>query len=156
MSDQTERYLLTARVLWLAVLISGLVLSGAGYFLARSQGASLLNWHGFLDWPLPVERWVLLPAVGVAVMVLLVIWHFLIGGPAAAGEGEEAPDEPTLREWFRRQVLFAAFADMLVALAFVSALLLGTVLLLWMVSVETAVVLLFYLPSSDALEPTQF
>ncbi|MFO7959284.1 MAG: hypothetical protein R6X33_19545 [Candidatus Brocadiia bacterium] len=156
MSDQTERYLLSARVVWLAVLISGLVLSGAGYFLARSQGASLLNWNGFLDWPLPVARSVLLPAVGVAVMVLLVVWHLLIGGPPAAVEGGEGPGEPALREWFRRQVLFAAFADMLVALAFVSALLLGTVLLLWMVSVETAVVLLFYLPSSDDLEPTQF
>lgn len=154
MTDQKGRYVLTAQVMWLAVLTSGLVLGGAGYFVARSQGGSLLNWHGFLDWPLPVARSVLLPAVGVAVMVLLVIWHFLIGGPPAVSEPEEGPDAPALRDWFRRQVLFAAFADMLIALAFVSALLLGTVPLLWMVSVETAVVLLFYLPSSDVLETT--
>lgn len=89
----------------------------------------------------------------VAPVVLIVLRAFVVG-PVDGGAGPvdvQPQDEGVaVQTWLSRQVLFFAFADALPLVAFFQVLVWGSMPLLWLVSAEYVLVMLFYFPHLPA------
>ncbi|MFW6189765.1 MAG: hypothetical protein ACOC7T_04950 [Planctomycetota bacterium] len=137
--------LLPARLAWGVVAASGIVLSLVATILPLMENSSPLDWNGLMGVHLPVGRSVLMVAGGIVTPVVVLILRAVTGGLAPPSSRDETSPRPS-REWLRSALFFLACVDAIPTAAFVAALIFGTVPLLWLVTGEVFVMLMFYMP----------
>jgi len=145
-----------ARIVWLAVVLAAPIYCAVVLLLARQHGGPVIDWPGLMGGAAPAGGFgVLAPYAFMAPLMLLILRSAIVGPPggmaAPIGAQPDPQDEAAvMRDWLRRQVLFLVLADALPVLVLLRVLVWGSVPLLWLVSAEYVVVMLFYFPRRPA------
>ncbi len=150
--------LLVARLLHAGCALVALWYCVIGAVLALMRHVPLLKWEGMLGQPLPVPKAVLYVAGALLTPLLLALLRAVTGsGRPAYEEGSREPvSDQAFGRWMNRQMLLYFFADTPATAALLVVVLFGAMPLLWIVSAETALMLLFYMPKARDLDPEAF
>jgi hypothetical protein len=145
-----------ARFIWLTRVAAGPIYSLCVLLVAWAEGDRIMGWRGFLSKEIPVSNPAVAVGFGLLTLAFIAASRALTrplrtGWAIRPSSREEAP-EARFGGFLRRQLIFAGVCELPLIVSLVLALLFGTVVTLWVVSAEHALLMAYYMPRRSKMQ----